>query len=127
MIGDIIGLGTTIIDKIFPDKAKADEAKLRLLELQQSGELKELEAQAQVVTTEAASKHWLAANWRPLTMITFVILIVSRWFGWAAPDLSEAEYLKLWSIVELGLVGYVGGRTLEKTVPIIADAIKSKK
>ena len=124
MIGDIINLGTTIIDKLFPDKAKADEAKLRLLELQQAGELKELEAKAQIVNTEAASTHWLAANWRPLTMITFVGLIVARWFGWAAPELSEAEYLKLWSIVELGLGGYVVGRSLEKLVPSIAGAIK---
>lgn len=124
MIGDIINLGTTIIDKLFPDKAKADEAKLKLLELQQAGELKELEAKAQIVNTEAASTHWLAANWRPLTMITFVGLIVARWFGWAAPELSEAEYLKLWSIVELGLGGYVIGRSVEKLIPSIAGAIK---
>lgn len=124
MVGDIINLGTTIIDKLFPDKAKADEAKLRLLELQQAGELKELEAKAQIVNTEAASTHWLAANWRPLTMLTFVALIVARWFGWAAPELSEAEYLKLWSIVELGLGGYVVGRSLEKLVPSIAGAMK---
>ena len=78
MIGDIISLGTTIIDKIFPNKEAADQAKLKLLELQQTGELKELEARAQIVNTEAASTHWLAANWRPLTMITFVGLIVAR-------------------------------------------------
>jgi len=124
MIGDIISLGTTIIDKIFPNKEAADQAKLKLLELQQAGELKELEARAQIVNTEAASTHWLAANWRPLTMITFVGLIVARWFGWAAPNLAEAEYLKLWSIVELGLGGYVVGRSLEKLVPSIAGALK---
>jgi hypothetical protein len=124
MIGDIISLGTTIIDKLFPDKTKADEAKLRLLELQQTGQLKELEARSQIVNTEAASTHWLAANWRPLTMITFVGLIVARWFGWSAPELSEAEYLKLWDIVELGLGGYVVGRSLEKLVPSIAGAMK---
>ena len=124
MIGDIISLGTTIIDKIFPNKEAADQAKLKLLELQQAGELKELEAKAQIVTTEAASTHWLAANWRPLTMITFVGLIVARWFGWAAPELSDAEYLKLWDIVELGLGGYVVGRSIEKLVPSIAGALK---
>lgn len=50
-------------------------------------------------------------------MLTFVALIVARWFGWAAPNLSEAEYLKLWSIVELGLGGYVIGRSVEKVLP----------
>ena len=124
MIGSVLDFGTAIINKIFPDKEAANAAKLKLLELQQAGELKELEAKSQIVNTEAASKHWLAANWRPLTMLTFVALIVARWFGWAAPNLSEAEYLKLWSIVELGLGGYVIGRSVEKIVPKVADALK---
>jgi len=123
-VGSILEFGTTLINKIFPDKEAANAAKLKLLELQQTGELKELEAKAQIVNTEAASKHWLAANWRPLTMITFVGLIVARWFGWAAPNLSEAEYLKLWSIVELGLGGDVIGRSAEKLVPQVAEILK---
>jgi hypothetical protein len=57
-------------------------------------------------------------------MLTFVTLIVARWFGWAAPELNEAEYLKLWSIVELGLGGYVIGRSVEKIAPAIADAVR---
>jgi len=123
-IGSVLEFGTTLINKIFPDKEAANAAKLKLLELQQTGELKELEAQAQIVNTEAASKHWLAANWRPITMLVFVGLIVARWFGWAAPNLSEAEYLKLWSIVELGLGGYVIGRSAEKLIPKVAEVLK---
>jgi hypothetical protein len=41
--------------------------------------------------------------------------------------LSEAEYLKLWSIVELGLGGYVIGRSAEKIVPAAAAALKGSK
>jgi len=123
-IGSVLEFGTTLINKIFPDKEAANAAKLKLLELQQTGELKELEAQAQIVNTEAASKHWLAANWRPITMLVFVGLIVARWFGWAAPNLSEAEYLKLWTIVELGLGGYVIGRSAEKLIPKVAEVLK---
>ena len=59
-------------------------------------------------------------------MLVFTGLIVARWFGWSAPNLSEAEYIKLWDIVELGLGGYVVGRSVEKIVPAIADAIKSR-
>jgi hypothetical protein len=81
-------------------------------------------AAAEIINTEAASQHWLAANWRPLTMIVFVCLIVARWFGWAAPNLSEAEYIKLWSIVEFGLGGYVVGRSVEKIAPSIVGALK---
>lgn len=109
--------GKTLIDKFWPDAGEAERQKVQTF-------LAVFMAQADVVKTEAASEHWLAANWRPLTMITFTALIVARWFGWAAPNLSEAEYLKLWSIVELGLGGYVVGRSVEKIVPSIASALK---
>jgi len=124
MILDILGIGAKLIDKIIPDKEAADKAKLELIRLEQEGALTELKAQSQIINTEAASQHWLAANWRPLTMLVFVALIVARWFGWAAPNLQEEEYLKLWSIVELGLGGYVIGRSVEKIVPQIAGALK---
>lgn len=123
----VLNLGTTLIERWFPSQEAKDRAKLELLTLVQSGELTKFTAAAQIVNTEAASSHWLAANWRPLLMITFGALIVARWFGWTAPNLSEAEYLKLWSIIELGIGGYVIGRSAEKVVPALADAISSKK
>lgn len=83
-------------------------------------------AAADIVRTEAASSHWLAANWRPLVMLVFTGLIVARWFGWAAPNLSEAEYIALWNIVELGLGGYVIGRTVEKALPSLGDMMRRK-
>lgn len=113
-----------VVGNLFPDpaeKAKAEAEVMRQLLAAQS----EIEqAASKIIQTEAASTHWLAANWRPLTMLTFVTLIVARWFGWAAPNLSEAEYIKLWSIVEFGLGGYVVGRSVEKIAPSIAQAIK---
>lgn len=120
-------VGGKLIDRLWPDKAQQDQAKLALLELAQKGELAEFAGRAEIVKTEAASSHWLAANWRPLTMLTFCGLIVARWFGWAAPNLSEAEYLKLWSIVEFGLGGYVVGRSAEKIIPAAAAAMKGSK
>ena len=119
-----LNIGGKIIDKIFPDPTERDKAKLQLLEMQQRGELAEFTARADIVKTEASSDHWLAATWRPILMLTFGALIVARWFGWAAPNLSEAEYIKLWSIVELGLGGYVIGRSVEKTAPLIAGALR---
>ena len=122
-----LDVGGKLIDRLWPDPTQRDQAKLAMLELVQKGELVELTARAEIVKTEAASTHWLAANWRPLTMLTFAALIVARWFGWAAPNLSEAEYLKLWSIVEFGLGGYVVGRSVEKIAGPMADALKNKK
>ena len=114
----------SVLDKILPDAQAAADAKLKMLELAQKGELADLTARAEIVKTEAASQSWLASSWRPITMLTFTGLIVARWFGWSAPNLSEAEYLKLWDIVELGLGGYVIGRSFEKVIPAVAEAVK---
>ena len=122
----VLDIGGKLIDRLWPDPAQRDQAKLALMEMAQRGQLTELTARADIVKTEAASEHWLAANWRPLTMLVFCGLIVARWFGWAAPALSEAEYLKLWSIVEFGLGGYVVGRSVEKIAGPVADAVRRR-
>jgi hypothetical protein len=120
----VLNIGGQLIDRLWPDQEKRDQARLALMEMAQKGELAELTGRAEIVKAEAASSHWLAANWRPLLMLTFGALIVARWFGWAAPNLSEAEYLKLWDIVEFGIGGYVIGRSAEKVLPSIAKALK---
>ena len=121
-----LDIGGKLIDRLWPDPSQRDQAKLALLEMAQKGELAEFTGRAEIVKAEAASEHWLAANWRPLLMLTFGGLIVARWFGWAAPNLTEAEYLKLWDIVQLGLGGYVIGRSAEKIAPTIAGALKGR-
>lgn len=125
-IAALLGIGSQLIDRLWPDEEKKAQAKIALMEMAQKGELAELQARSEIVKTEAASEHWLAANWRPILMLTFGGLIVARWFGYAAPELSEAEYLKLWSIVEFGIGGYVIGRSAEKVIPGLADALKKR-
>lgn len=117
-------LGGKLLDRFVPDQAQRDAAKLELFKAAQAGDLALLANQSGIITAEATSDSWLAKSWRPILMLTFGALIVARWFGWAAPNLTEAEYLKLWDIVQLGLGGYVIGRSVEKTVPAIADALK---
>jgi hypothetical protein len=120
-------IGGQVAKNLFPDPA--DETKrlevqnqVQLAVMQQAGAIEQ--AAASIVKAEAESDHWLAANWRPILMLTFGGLIVARWFGFAAPELSEAEYLKLWDIVQLGLGGYVIGRSVEKIMPSMAEAMK---
>lgn len=122
----LVPIVSKIVGNLFPDpeaKAKAEqEVVQQLLEHRQQIE----SAAASIIKTEAASTHWLASNWRPLTMVVFVVLIVARWFGWSAPNLAPEEYIKLWDIVELGLGGYVIGRSVEKITPNIVDVLKNK-
>lgn len=116
-------LGQLVKSK-FPDPAEAAKAEAELTAQLWQNAHQINAAAADIIKTEAQSQHWLAAIWRPVVMLVFTGLIVARWFGWAAPNLSEAEYLKLWSIVEFGLGGYVVGRSVEKVAPTIAGAIK---
>ena len=79
-----------------------------------NGELKELAERARVITAEAKGENWLQRSWRPIVMLVFTALIVCRWLGWSAPDLSEAVELKLFSIVQIGVGGYIASRGIEK-------------
>lgn len=74
-------------------------------------------------SSPVASEGWLATSWRPILMLTFGGLIVCRWLGWTAPGISEAEAIKLWSIMEFALGAFVVGRSAEKIAPAIADAV----
>jgi len=126
LIGALAPIVGNVIDKVFPDTEKRDMAKLEIMgELQkQAGEIEK--AAAGIINTEAASKHWLAANWRPLTMLFFVGLIGARWFGFVPEGMSEAEYLSIYDLVKIGLGGYVVGRSAEKIAPGLMDKMKTK-
>lgn len=130
----LIGPLTSLLGRLLPDPAAAQAAKLKLLEMMQSGALADLDASskeslaaANIVKAEASSEGWLTRSWRPLVMLVFTGLIVARMFGYTAPNVSAPEYLELWSLVKLGLGGYVIGRTAEKSLPSIMSAIKGVK
>ena len=68
----LIGPVAAIIDKLLPDKEAADKAKLKLIELEQEGNLAELgamvelnKAQADINRQEAAHDSLFVAGWRP--------------------------------------------------------------
>ncbi len=118
----LIGLALGLVDKLFPDKEKRAAAQLKVLELEKAGELKELEAAMQVITTEAKSEHFIVAAWRPITMLTFVFIIANNYiiypylslFWDSAPSLTIPP--DMWGLLKLGLGGYVVGRTVEKSM-----------
>ena len=122
-------IATGIAKNLFPDPAEETkraqfEQQFTLGIMQQANAIEQ--AAAEVVKTEAASSHWLAANWRPLTMLTFVALIVARWLGYTAEGMTEAEYLSIYDLIKIGLGGYVAGRSAEKIVPAVVEALKKK-
>jgi hypothetical protein len=86
--------------------------------------------QASIIKAEAASKHTLAAIWRPILMLTFgfviVYSVIAPSFGAPTVDLSGIPE-RFWSLMTVGIGGYVGGRTIEKVAPAIVEGMKLKQ
>lgn len=116
IITAISGLLGKAIDKAIPDKGEANRLKAQLDAQILSMELEELRAATSVIVAEASGEGMLQRNWRPITMLTFVGLIVAHWLGWTAPNLPAEQTLALLDIVKIGLGGYVVGRSVEKGI-----------
>jgi hypothetical protein len=130
VLAAILGLVPSILDKVIPDPVERDKAKLEFLKQQQSGLLTELQGQIDIIQAEAKSEHWLTANWRPLTMLTFVVIIANNYilypylslFWPDAPQLSIPP--DMWDLLKIGLGGYVVGRSAEKGLKIWKEPSK---
>lgn len=84
----IFSLGAKIIDSLFPNKAEADQAKLKLLELQQNGELAQLAADTQLATSqtainleEAKSTNLFVSGWRPAVGWVCVLAFAAKYLA----------------------------------------------
>lgn len=71
-VTEVLSIGSKLIDRLWPDPAQRDQAKIQLLQLQQTGELATLtattdlaKAQAAINQQEAASTSLFVAGWRP--------------------------------------------------------------
>src|SRR3990167_5980869 len=111
-------IGGQVAKNLFPDpsdetKRKEAEHQFTLGVMQHANQIEQ--AAAEVVKAEAASSHWLAANWRPLTMLTFVLLVVARWMGWTAPGMTESEYLSIYDLIKIG-IGEIGRASCRERV-----------
>lgn len=103
-----------IIDKAVPNKDMAAQLKVQIQNELINLDTKALERSADVIIAEAQGGSWLQRSWRPITMLTFTVLIVAHWLGWTAPNLPPEQVMMLLDIVKIGLGGYVVGRSLEK-------------
>lgn len=119
-----------VIDKIFPDPAKAGEAKLEMMKLEQNGDLKELQASlnrdiAQIALNkiEAGSDDKFKSRWRPAVgwICVFGLAYATLLYPlltWAAvvfdiippPNLGVEVLMP----VLLGMLGLGGMRSFEK-------------
>lgn len=122
-IASLLGTVGKTLDNLHTSDEEKLAAQQKFAELQSTvlGEILEYqgelnEAKSKIITAEAMSENILTSTWRPITMLIFVGLVVAHWFGFTAENLTEAMVLQLFSIVKVGLGGYVVGRSVEKVV-----------
>ena len=109
-----------VIDQVVEDKDMANKIKAAISERQHSFDLTALEGQIKIIVAEAGGS-FLASNWRPITMLTFVALIVMWWFGFTPERATDALMLELFQLIKIGLGGYVVGRSAEKVAKVLKN------
>ena len=132
-LGGITGLFKTagdIVDNLHTSDEERLSLKNAFVELQGSviGDVLEYQkslndAQSTIITAEAQGKSWIQRSWRPITMLTFVAIVMMRWFGLTV-DVPESVEVELMSLIKIGLGGYVAGRSVEKVTEIASGALK---
>jgi len=116
-----------LIDSLHTSDEEKLEAKRRMIDTQTAISLTLLDYEARlmeskhdVIMSEAQGQSVLQRNWRPITMLTFLILVVLDSFGLLSSPLAP----EAWSLLQMGLGGYVVGRSVEKVVPNIMRHIR---
>ena len=136
-IGEILKPIADTIDKLHTSTDEKLKAQALLEQIQNDLEksvlehrAKLVEESASVIKEEVKSESWLASNWRPILMMSFTSIIIFnyilfpiiRMFGVVAQDLPIPP--ELWSLLTIGVNGYLFTRSAEKILPDITKILK---
>jgi len=121
--GNIIKDIGSIVDNVITTDAERIELKAQLAETLNTQLLTLAEMQKEVLTTEL-SGNWLQRSWRPLIMLAFGAIVCMGAF-------KQIDYLeetsRFWDLLELGLGGYVIGRSVEKVAETVSKNLDKIK
>lgn len=120
LLGAIVPVIGKIIGEVVTDKDEANRLQAEITKQLLANSEALVKAQAEIISAEAKSEHWLAAVWRPITMLVFVSIIANNYvlapyaaaFGFLIPTLDIPE--GMWGLLQLGIGGYIASRGVEK-------------
>lgn len=125
LVAGIFKPAAELIDDLHTSEEERLAQKARLLEVQAATidkaleyERSAIESRAKIVQTEAESEHVITATWRPIVMLTFCGLAVGDALGLLPNPLAP----EAWTLLQVGLGGYVIGRSGEKVVKSIKQS-----
>jgi magnesium-transporting ATPase (P-type) len=129
----VLDIGLKVIDKIagfFPTPEDKAKAQLAIMQLQQDGQLKELETAMSAIIAEAQSNDPFTSRARPSFMYVFYfiiigLVIVAPFIGVFYPEQMKQFYVNvalgfaaipeaLWWTFTTGYLGYSGMRSFDK-------------
>lgn len=132
ILNPLFEVGKSIIERVWPDPSAQAEAQMKLLQMQQAGEFKALEAalqinlaQTQVNQAEAQSPDNFRAGWRPavgwVCVLGLAYQLVVRpclnggmaVLGYGVALMPELDTNTLMTLLT-GLLGLAGMRSFEK-------------
>ena len=125
-IAKVVEKGLDIVDDLVPDKDLAEklktEIKSKIMELVHTELIVTINAQKDIILGEVQGQSWFQRNWRPVLMLTIVAIVANNYLlypylslFWAqAPVLELPDHL--YSLMKIGVGGYIVGRSAEKTV-----------
>jgi hypothetical protein len=118
-ISGIFKPAADLVDELVTSDEEKLQIKKQLREIENKFQEKILDYEAQllekrsdIVKAEATGQSWLQRSWRPITMLTFLVLVVCNSFGLLVTPLAD----EAWTLLQIGLGGYVVGRSAEKVV-----------
>ena len=131
-IAALLDVGMKVLDKVIPDPEAKAKAQVALMEMQQKGELAQIQAdtaEQQELTkrheADMASDSWLSKNIRPMTLV-FILITYTAFGLMSAWDVEvNQKYVELlgqWGMLIMSF--YFGGRTLEKILAVRESAKK---
>ena len=123
LTGNVLKEIGNVIDNIFTNDEERLQAKNELTRIIQSKELELQKMQTEVIVAEA-NGNWLQRSWRPILMLAFGFIVIyvkfiAPLFDLKIPELEE----DFWNLLQIGIGGYVVGRSAEK----IADKVTITK
>ena len=135
MLGAIAPLAKILfntIEKSVPDKDLQEKLKAQLNEQLLKSSTEELKAAASIVEAEAKA-GWFTASWRPLLMYVLIFVLVFNYIFAPIIKMLTGSVVgfdlpgDVWTLLQIGLGGYVVGRSGESIAKSIANRPQGKE
>ena len=129
MLGAVAPLAKILfntIEKAVPDKDLQEKLKSQLQTQLLQSHTQELKAAASIIEAEAKA-GWFASSWRPLLMYVLIFILVWNYVIGPVIKIFMGAVITfelpgdVWSLLQIGLGGYVLGRSAESVARTMAN------